>query len=91
MPFSSSTPGGTGEVLLERVKGKLAITLNRTKALNALNLPMIETILEALKVDFFGVFFNYSQFLQTPSQLVLIKGQGPKAFCAGGDVVGVAI
>ncbi|CAK5077678.1 unnamed protein product [Meloidogyne enterolobii] len=71
--FSASASSiSNGEVLIDRIKQKLVITLNRPKALNAVNLPMIKKIYEAL---------------QEPSDLVIIKGQGLKAFCAGGDVV----
>lgn len=72
---TSASSISDGEVLIDRIKQKLVITLNRPKALNAVNLPMIKKIYEAL---------------QEPSDLVIIKGQGLKAFCAGGDVVAVS-
>ncbi|XP_038645081.1 3-hydroxyisobutyryl-CoA hydrolase, mitochondrial isoform X2 [Scyliorhinus canicula] len=52
------------------------ITLNRPKALNALNLSMIRQIYPKLK--------EWEQDNET--SLVIIKGAGEKAFCAGGDI-----
>lgn len=68
------------EVLLE-VKNKVGlITLNRPKALNALNLNMIRTIYPVLQ-----------KWEADPGvNLVVIKGTGGRAFCAGGDVRAVA-
>ena len=63
------------DVLLETVGNKCIITLNRPKALNALNLDMIRTITPALK-----------KWEKEEKVLVLIRGTGGKAFCAGGDV-----
>jgi 3-hydroxyisobutyryl-CoA hydrolase len=48
--------------------------LNRPKALNALNLSMIQKIYPVLKE------------WEKTKNLILIKGAGDKAFCAGGDV-----
>jgi enoyl-CoA hydratase/carnithine racemase len=64
------------EVLFARSGALATITLNRPKALNALNLSMIEKIdpeLAAWESD-------------DAVAAVLIKGTGEKAFCAGGDV-----
>lgn len=68
------------EVLLE-VKNKIGlITLNRPKALNALNLNMIRKIYPVLQ-----------KWEADPGvNLVVIKGTGGRAFCAGGDVRAVA-
>ncbi|KAL3074218.1 hypothetical protein niasHS_015048 [Heterodera schachtii] len=71
--FSSGT---NDDVLFERVNQKLVITLNRPKALNALNLPMIRKI--------------YPQLRNSSFDLALVKGTGGKAFCAGGDVLAVS-
>ena len=63
-------------ILFER-KGDLAVvTLNRPKALNALNLEMIEKMDPQLK----------AWESDASVAAVLIKGAGEKAFCAGGDV-----
>lgn len=64
------------EVLLDTKHHTGIITLNRPKALNALNLNMIRTMHPVLKA-----------WDEDPNiHLVLIKGSGDKAFCAGGDV-----
>ncbi|XP_058469389.1 3-hydroxyisobutyryl-CoA hydrolase, mitochondrial [Solea solea] len=64
------------EVLLEKVARAGVITLNRPKALNALNLPMVRQIYPQLKK-----WENDDDI-----DIVLIKGAGVKAFCAGGDI-----
>ncbi|KAB1278529.1 3-hydroxyisobutyryl-CoA hydrolase; mitochondrial [Camelus dromedarius] len=64
------------EVLLERKGCAGVITLNRPQFLNALNLNMIRQIYPQLK-----------KWEQDPETfLVIIKGAGGKAFCAGGDI-----
>nr|XP_010958344.1 3-hydroxyisobutyryl-CoA hydrolase, mitochondrial [Camelus bactrianus] len=64
------------EVLLERKGYAGVITLNRPQFLNALNLNMIRQIYPQLK-----------KWEQDPETfLVIIKGAGGKAFCAGGDI-----
>ncbi|MBB6227944.1 enoyl-CoA hydratase [Polymorphobacter multimanifer] len=63
------------EVLIERRGRALWITLNRPKALNALNRPMALTIHRAL-------FAAAAE----GAELVVIEGAGDRAFCAGGDV-----
>ncbi|XP_065108173.1 3-hydroxyisobutyryl-CoA hydrolase, mitochondrial [Paramisgurnus dabryanus] len=64
------------EVLFENVGNAGVITLNRPKALNALNLTMIRHILPQLK--------KWDKDSET--DIVIIKGTGGKAFCAGGDI-----
>ncbi|XP_062259169.1 3-hydroxyisobutyryl-CoA hydrolase, mitochondrial isoform X1 [Platichthys flesus] len=63
-------------VLLEKVGRAGVITLNRPKVLNALNLPMIRQIYPQLKT-----WEN-----DNDTDLVIVKGAGGKAFCAGGDI-----
>ncbi|MFH4976195.1 hypothetical protein AB6A40_002904 [Gnathostoma spinigerum] len=58
---------------------KRIIILNRPKALNALNLPMVRYLYPVLKE------WNNDEKVS----MVIIKGAGSKAFCAGGDVVAV--
>jgi len=53
------------------------LTLNRPKALNALNLEMIQSLTPILKEWEAG---------KDGVQVVVIKGEGGKAFCAGGDI-----
>ncbi|XP_055493742.1 3-hydroxyisobutyryl-CoA hydrolase, mitochondrial isoform X2 [Leucoraja erinacea] len=72
-----STNANSGkEVLLMKSGCAGIITLNRPKALNALNLSMIRQIYPQLK--------KWEQDNET--SLVIIKGAGEKAFCAGGDI-----
>lgn len=68
--------GAAGEVLLERKGCAGVVTLNRPKFLNALTLNMIRQIYPQLK-----------KWEQDPETfLIIIKGAGGKAFCAGGDI-----
>lgn len=60
--------------------GCASITLSRVRSLNALTLPMVKTILRALK----------SWKTDPRVRFVLISGEGEKAFCAGGDIIGLA-
>lgn len=53
---------------------KGVITLNRQKALNAINLDMVQQISGAMRS------------WQDQKNLVIMKGAGEKSFCAGGDV-----
>lgn len=64
------------EVILKTIGTKGLITLNRPKALNALNLSMIRKI-----------YPQMTKWENDPhTTMVIIKGTGDKAFCAGGDV-----
>ncbi|OCT63927.1 hypothetical protein XELAEV_18045023mg [Xenopus laevis] len=65
-----------GGCLLTKAGCAGVITLNRPKALNALNLGMIRQIYPQLKL--------WEEDPET--YLVIIKGAGGKAFCAGGDI-----
>ncbi|XP_072274905.1 3-hydroxyisobutyryl-CoA hydrolase, mitochondrial isoform X2 [Pyxicephalus adspersus] len=76
--MSSHSPS-EAEVLLAKSGCAGVITMNRPKVLNALNLNMVQHIYKQLKIweedpDIF---------------LVIIKGSGGKAFCAGGDIIAV--
>lgn len=75
---TQTTSSAEDEVILERIGSKGIITLNRPKALNALNLPMIRKIYPQLR----------SWEMDNTMKLVIIKGNGDKAFCSGGDVRG---
>ena len=64
------------EVILDRVGSAAVIRLNRPKALNSLNLPMVRGIREAME-----------QYLDDASiQAVILKGEGERGLCAGGDI-----
>ena len=64
------------EILFEMKNGLGLITLNRPKALNALNYPMIQLMYQTLRD-----WERDSHVLA-----VLVQGEGEKAFCAGGDI-----
>jgi len=68
------------DVLLDKIGNKGIITLNRPKNLNALNLSMIQQIYPQLR----------KWEMDNTMRLVIIKGTGDKAFCAGGDVKAIA-
>ncbi|KAM3607180.1 uncharacterized protein V6R79_002950 [Siganus canaliculatus] len=68
------------EVILEKVGNAGVITMNRPKVLNALSLSMIRQIYPQLKT-----WENDNE-----TDIVIIKGTGGKAFCAGGDVRSIA-
>ena len=79
---SDATPDAVSEALVVfEVVGRVGcITLNRAKALNALSLPMVRLITQALL-----------EFQQNPQVLaVLVRGRGKEEpfghFCAGGDI-----
>ena len=67
------------EVIIEKKRSTVIITLNRERVLNALNLNMVRIIAE-----------NILEWKNDESVSgVLIKGAGNKSFCAGGDIVSV--
>ncbi|KAL1917613.1 mitochondrial 37S ribosomal protein mS47 [Calcarisporiella thermophila] len=66
------------EVIPNKVFGSRVLTLNRPKALNALNLNMVRVMTSHLRT------WENSELCK----LVLLKGAG-KGFCAGGDVKSV--
>ncbi|XP_033024592.1 3-hydroxyisobutyryl-CoA hydrolase, mitochondrial isoform X1 [Lacerta agilis] len=76
----SKTTASSSEVLLEKKGCAGVITMNRPKALNALNISMIRQIYPQLK-----------KWEKDPDTfLIIIKGAGDKAFCAGGDIKAIA-
>ena len=75
---SADHPGTEPEalVLAEVVEGVGVLTLNRPKALNALSLEMVR-----------GLHTRLAAWLDDPQvRVVLVRGAGEKAFCAGGDI-----
>ncbi|GJQ74366.1 hypothetical protein Trydic_g21242 [Trypoxylus dichotomus] len=66
------------DVLFETINNAGVITLNRPKALNSLNLSMVDKLLPTLEE------------WQSQKSFVLVKGVGEKSFCAGGDVRAIA-
>lgn len=67
------------EVLTRREGRALFITLNRPAALNALNKAMCDHVQAAL----------FDSIGDAKVSVVVIDGAGDRAFCAGGDVVGL--
>jgi len=74
-----SSSNSADDVLCEDVGNKGVMTLNRPKALNSLNLSMVSKILPKLTE------------WEKEKSLVIVKGSGGKAFCAGGDVREVTV
>lgn len=65
------------EVLVDKANNGVALlTLNRPDVLNSLNLSMVSTIHEHLE--------NWKS--DDSVKIIIIKGAGNKAFCAGGDI-----
>lgn len=75
--YMSSDTSTNKEVLFDEIRNKGVITLNRPKSLNALNLNMVKQIYPKLK-----------EWEENPeTSVIIIKGSGEKAFCAGGDIL----
>lgn len=71
----ATRPAGD-DIVAEVRRGVATVTLNRPASLNALTVPMfqaLDTWLKAWRTD-------------TGVQLIVLRGAGGKAFCAGGDV-----
>lgn len=66
------------EVILTKDGNKGVIILNRPKQLNALNLTMTRKLYPQLR----------KWDMDSEMKMVIIKGTGDKAFCAGGDIKG---
>eukprot|EP01104_Vermistella_antarctica_P006430 TRINITY_DN17133_c0_g1_i1.p1 TRINITY_DN17133_c0_g1~~TRINITY_DN17133_c0_g1_i1.p1 ORF type:complete len:427 (+),score=93.04 TRINITY_DN17133_c0_g1_i1:73-1281(+) len=77
---SFTTAVSDDESVLCEIHGKCGTAiLNREKALNSLSLPMIR-----------GLTSLYKQWEADDNIAVIaLRGAGPKAFCAGGDVVAI--
>ena len=67
----------TDPLVLQEIKGHtLWLTLNRPERLNALSIPLLDQLLDALRKSH-----------EDPTlKAVVITGSGPKAFCAGADI-----
>ncbi len=66
----------SSEIIFQKKNHLGTITLNRPKSLNALSYSMIQLMYQALKD-----WENDSEVLA-----VLVRGEGEKAFCTGGDI-----
>ena len=76
MTAHAHTPAATDHVLAE-VRNQIGhLTLNRPAGLNALTLDMVRSLQRHL-----------DQWAQDPQvHAVMLRGEGPKGFCAGGDI-----
>ncbi|MEU9135092.1 enoyl-CoA hydratase/isomerase family protein [Streptomyces sp. NPDC048404] len=73
----TEAPGAAGESVLLHTEGRAAhITLNRPRALNALNHAMVRRIDQALTA------WEHDPAVET----VVITGAGERGLCAGGDI-----
>ena len=70
----------THDVLFSNLYGLRTVELNRPDSLNALNASMIRKIVPRLRE------WEKSDM----SNVIVLKGAGEKAFCAGGDIVALA-
>eukprot|EP00210_Caulerpa_lentillifera_P009697 g9252.t1 len=70
------------EMLVDQSKPLIIVTLNRPKALNALNTSMINQLTTSMKEW---------DSEDHKARCVVIRGNGGKAFCAGGDVKTVTL
>lgn len=76
---TSSSHGNEASVVFSKDGAIGHILLNRPKALNALDLPMVDAITAKLRA-----------WETDPTvAVVVIEGAGEKAFCAGGDIRGL--
>lgn len=66
----------TDDVIIRKIGDVGRITLNRPKALNALNQPMVTAMVQAL----------LSWREDDSVKAVIVDGAGEKGFCAGGDI-----
>lgn len=73
---TASTSSVDDDVIINVIDDKAVITLNRPKVLNSLDLSMTRKIYPRLK----------AWEKDHSVKLIIIKGVGGKAFCAGGDI-----
>ena len=66
----------TADVLIERDGPMMRITLNRPERRNALTVPMMDTIRQAVE----------TAHHDPDSRLIVLAGAGDRAFCAGADL-----
>lgn len=76
MSMSGVASAADSGVLLEHGTASSLVTLNRPKALNALNMNMVRHLTPAYR----------SWLDKNEPRVVVMKGAGGKAFCAGGDI-----
>ena len=73
--------------------GVVQLTLNKPERLNALSISMIRGMMTAIKGTFGDLLDPLEQqhHEREPARLLILKGAGEKAFCAGGDVKAVSL
>ncbi|MCK0092673.1 enoyl-CoA hydratase/isomerase family protein [Rhodococcus sp. HNM0563] len=71
--------GNEPEILIEAKNGLGRITLNRPRAINALNHTMVQAMAEAL------LEWSTDDTIRT----VVVSGAGERGLCAGGDIVAI--
>lgn len=71
---SAGSAGDEGDVVVERHGAVLNLVLTRPRQLNVLTIPMIEKLQEVI------------HSVPDDVALIVMRGSGSKAFCAGGDV-----
>jgi len=76
VPSRKCSVSSEASVLIRESKGVGFVTLNRPKALNALSLDMIRIMTPQLK--------KWKE--EGMVKVVMVRGAGEKAFCAGGDI-----
>lgn len=69
-------PSPSGELLVENASNVRIITLNRPKVLNALSLTQVRELTQMIKA------YHDNKMVKA----VVLKGEGGRAFCAGGDI-----
>lgn len=75
------TMGATEEILFNVLNnGVCEIVLNRPRALNALTLDMIRKMTSTLEA------WEKDQAIK----MIIVRGEGGRAFCSGGDVKSIA-
>jgi len=67
----------TTDILFEQTGDWGVVTLNREKALNALTWDMVKAM-RAQLIEWAGA--------RSPVKAVMVRGEGERAFCAGGDI-----
>ncbi|OQV22370.1 3-hydroxyisobutyryl-CoA hydrolase, mitochondrial [Hypsibius exemplaris] len=78
MEYSASASTAEQEIIYSKYGAVGVILLNRQKALNSINQSMVVSMHQKLK-----------EWTTDGTKLVICKGSGAKAFCAGGDVVAI--
>lgn len=80
---------GEAPVLIQEYGGHKVVILNRPKALNSLNLEMVRLLTPLYKVwKIMIVHYIGKKWESDPNTVIIMKGAGDKAFCAGGDIRG---